>query len=106
MALFIMLLWTARSASRYIFRRARPLVPPTGTRPQRSGFDLGISFLSGELKDLAANQGPTKSLKIRWLRSTYELEGRIIFAAIFTTKLLGATRSDSIISRFIAPEIT
>jgi len=35
-----------------------------------------------------------------------EVEGRIIFAAIFTTKLLGATRSDSIISRFIAPEIT
>ena len=38
--------------------------------------------------------------------ATYYFEGRIIFAAIFTTKPRGATLSDSIIRRFIAPEIT
>ncbi len=52
------------------------------------------------------NSAKRSSRKDTPTSTVYELEGRIIFAAIFATKLRGATRCDSINNRFFAPEIT
>jgi hypothetical protein len=72
----------------------------------RSGIFLSVLAREAFQPDFLEAK-PLSSVELWILQAhNYEVEGRIIFAAIFTTKLLGATRSDSIISRFIAPEIT
>lgn len=76
-----------------------------GLRPpilvSRGGLGEGQKSWSStrnSAKRSSRNDTPTSTV--------YELEGRIIFAAIFATKLRGATRCDSINNRFFAPEIT